>query len=262
MRSTHRADVTPRGTDSAGPHGWRSRTGRARLFWTTTFAAAAVFAIPWASTADTKAEARYPFDPACPWGRLANGKGMITRCLGEEEARALLAGGTITTTSGTTVAVRGLADPSKPAPPQKEDQKANETSAAAPRPSEASPAKPREDAAPPDQAEPPAARPVRVEVGPLIPDEGSVAIGRLDRPIDRYRACVEQNGGLSGSSGEVRVHFLVRGERSRAEGVEVTDFRGVSKKAAQCIADVVDRRITGTPSLPMVGATLVFKLSS
>lgn len=269
MRSTHRADVTPRGTDSAGPHGWRSRTGRARLFWTTTFAAAAVFTIPWVSTADSKAEARYPFDPACPWGRLANGKGMITRCLGEEEARALLAGGTITTTSGDTVTVRGLVD-AKPAAPQKASQKASqktgqkadETSAAAPAPSEASPAKPQEDTAPTETPEPPAARPVRVEVGPLIPDEGSVTIGRLDRPIDRYRACVEQNGGLSGTSGEVRVHFLVRGERSRAEGVEVTEFRGVSKKAAQCIADVVDRRITGTPSLPMVGATLVFKLSS
>lgn len=258
MRSTHRADVTPRGTDLAGPHGWRSPARRARLFWTTTFAAAAVFAIPWVSTADSKAEARYPFDPACPWGRLANGKGMITRCLSEEEARALLAGGTITTTGGTTVTVPGISETSRPTPPPK----TNETSATAPDSSGSSPAKPPEEAAPPDQPEPPTVRPVRVEVGPIIPDEGTLTIGRLDKPIDRYRACVEQNGGLSGSSGEVRVHFLVRGERSRAEGVEVTDFRGVSKKAAQCIADVVDRRVTGTPSLPMVGATLVFKLSS
>src|SRR6476646_4580622 len=33
---------------------------------------------------------RYPFDPACAWGRLANGKGMIVRCMTEEEANLVL----------------------------------------------------------------------------------------------------------------------------------------------------------------------------
>src|SRR3954466_13119185 len=35
---------------------------------------------------------RYPYDPACPWGRIGNGKGLIVRCLSEAEAQALRAG--------------------------------------------------------------------------------------------------------------------------------------------------------------------------
>ena len=35
---------------------------------------------------------RYPYDPACPWGRIGNGKGIIVRCLSEAEAQALRAG--------------------------------------------------------------------------------------------------------------------------------------------------------------------------
>jgi hypothetical protein len=227
---------------------------------TTLIAPAAALTVPWTGSADPAVESRYPFDPACPWGRLANGKGMITRCLGEDEARALLAGGTLTTTSGTTVAIRGLGDavaPGTQSGPQP-------TPAASQRPEAPPQAAPIQE--PPTTApEPPAqdvpSRPVRVEVGPVLPDEGQLTIGQLGKPVDRYRACVDRNGGLTASTGEVRVHFLVRGERSRAEGVEVTEYRGVTKKAAQCLADVVDRRATGTPSLPLVGATLVFKIS-
>src|SRR6188768_2226516 len=32
---------------------------------------------------------RYPYDPACLWGRLANGKGTVVRCLTEKEAGAI-----------------------------------------------------------------------------------------------------------------------------------------------------------------------------
>ena len=35
---------------------------------------------------------RYPYDPACPWGRIGNGKGLIVRCLSEAEAQTLRAG--------------------------------------------------------------------------------------------------------------------------------------------------------------------------
>ncbi len=35
---------------------------------------------------------RYPYDPVCAWGRLANGKGMLVRCIAENEAQALLTG--------------------------------------------------------------------------------------------------------------------------------------------------------------------------
>lgn len=255
MRSTHRAE-TLRSADSDGPPRGGTGAGRARFLLTTAIATSAVLVIPWVSTADSTAEARYPFDPACPWGRLANGKGMITRCLGEEEGRALLAGGTITTTGGSKVVVRGLSENPKSDRPEEVEPTPSQ-----PGPSRTGDATP-EKTSPENLEEKPTVRPVRVELGPLIPDEGNVTIGQLGRPMDRYRACVEQNGGLSGSTGEVRVHFLVRGERSRAEAVEVSEFRGVGKKAAQCIADVVDRRATGTPSQPMVGATLVFKLSS
>ena len=30
---------------------------------------------------------RYPYDPACPWGRVSNGKGMIVRCVNESRAK-------------------------------------------------------------------------------------------------------------------------------------------------------------------------------
>src|SRR6188472_3486478 len=35
---------------------------------------------------------RYPYDPACPWGRINNGKGVIVRCLSEAEAQGLRSG--------------------------------------------------------------------------------------------------------------------------------------------------------------------------
>jgi hypothetical protein len=35
--------------------------------------------------------ARYPFDPVCPWGRIADGHGLLVRCLESGEARGLLA---------------------------------------------------------------------------------------------------------------------------------------------------------------------------
>jgi hypothetical protein len=64
---------------------------------------------------------------------------------------------------------------------------------------------------------------------------------------------------LQARAGEVRVRFLVR-ERGRAEGVAVARNQGVSLEAAQCIADVVDRRLVGVPEAPLVGATLVVEL--
>src|SRR5262245_20543041 len=48
---------------------------------------ASVFAGP--AEAETPLVSRYPYDPACPWGRLSNGKGMLVRCLGEQEAQVL-----------------------------------------------------------------------------------------------------------------------------------------------------------------------------
>lgn len=258
MRSNHRADISQPVGAPARARADRAGRRRALLLWGTVLLPVAALAVPGAGHADSVTEARYPFDPACPWGRLANGKGMITRCLGEEEARGLLAGGTLTTSSGAKLTIRGIADapsttPSSPSPANAASP-ASTPAAQEPVPATPSPVQ--------DATGAPATRPVKVEVGPVIPDEGQLSIGQLGKPLDRYRACIERNGGLQAASGEVRIHFLVRGERGRAEGVEVSEVRGVSKKAAQCLADVVDRRATGTPSQPLVGATLVFKISS
>jgi hypothetical protein len=212
-------------------------------------ACAAGLLVPLVGAADPATEARYPFDPACPWGRVANGKGMITRCLSEAEAKNLVA-------PRPAPAKPPVAATPTPATP------AAASAPVAPGTATPAPAAPPTVATPPAEAPAPVAKTVRVEVGPILPEEGELALGALHKPLDKYRECVEQNGGLSGKSGEVQVHFLVRGERSRAEGVEVTKVKGVSQAAASCIADVVDRRRTGTPTVPMVGATLVFKISS
>lgn len=185
-----------------------------RTKWTVGFFAVVLGVTASAVAKDSKTS-RYPYDPACAWGRIANGKGMLVRCLEEKEALALVKG-----------------DSAKPAtPPETEPEK------------------------------PAPAGPLKVEVGPITADEGKLGIGQLHVPKDRYRECVEKHGGLSGDDGEVHVRFLVRGDRSRAEGVSVSKRRNMSKEAAKCVADVVDRRRVGTPDKPMVGATLIIKFS-
>jgi hypothetical protein len=174
--------------------------------------------------ADAETEARYPYDPACAWGRIANGKGMLHRCLTEKEARAVAEG-----------------DPGQ--------LKARGTL-----PAEATPPLDR------TPATEPAGNFVLV-VGPITAEEGQLALGGLSKPVDRYTACVADNGGLQKPSGKVVVQFLVRAERARAEGTEVESVTGVSRAAAQCLADVVDRRATGTPTVPMTGASLTFAIN-
>jgi hypothetical protein len=171
---------------------------------------------------------RYPYDPACVWGRLANGKGTVLRCLTEQEAAAL--GNAATPPPAAAVA---------PAPA------ASGSSAAAPAPTETVPGKA-----------------VRYEftIGPVIADKGELGIGKLGAPKDRYAKCVEDNGGLRGDSGEVHVRFLVR-SKGIAEGVSVQKRVNVSPEAARCIAEVVDRRHVGVPEEPLVGATLQIKIA-
>jgi hypothetical protein len=176
-----------------------------------------------ASAEPRPAEAnRYPYDPVCAWGRIANGRGMLVRCIEQTEAEALLA---------------RVATPS-----------------AAP----AASAVPAPAPAPAPEPEPAlSARLVRVVV-----DEGKLPIAeqKLNVPRDRYVDCVRKNGGLSAARGEVHVRFLVRA-RGRAEGVSVAKKSGLGAKAAACIADVVDRRAVGTPEAPMVGATAIIEIS-
>ena len=192
------------------------------LKWNLGLLGLALFVVAAVASAQS-VKARYPYDPACAWGRVANGKGMLVRCLTEKEALALVQ------------------------PPKAEPQA----------PKQDPPAETPDDA--PKDSTP--SGPLKVDVGPISADKGKLSIGRLHVPKDRYAACVEKHGGLEGSDGEVHVRFLVRGDRSRAEGVSVSKRRNLSKEAAKCVADVVDRRKVGTPEAPLVGATLIIKFS-
>jgi hypothetical protein len=175
---------------------------------------------------------RYPFDPACPWGRVANGKGTVVRCLSEKE--------------GTTLAAATPAAP--PALPAAPPGAAPATGSAAPAASAA-----------PTPAAPIDGR-FEIAVGPVTADKGELPIGKLGAPKDRYAKCVEDNGGLKAESGEVHVRFLVR-NKGIAEGVSVQKRFNVGPEAARCIAEVVDRRHVGVPDEPLVGATVVVKIT-
>jgi hypothetical protein len=181
---------------------------------------------------------RYPYDPACPWGRVGNGKGMVVRCISEEEAKTLRAA---------PIATPAAAKPTPAAAGKPGDAAAPESPSEATSDTEPTPA-PDADAA------------LEVTVGPVTAEEGTLGIGKLGQPKDKYAACVQKHGGLTAKTGEVAVRFLVRG-KGIAEGVSVSKRSNVSKEAAQCVADVVDRRRVGTPESPMVGATVLVKFT-
>jgi hypothetical protein len=182
---------------------------------------------------------RYPYDPACPWGRIGNGKGLIVRCLSESEAQALR--------SGALPAVAATPAPSAAPPvasvaPPTPAAEVAEADAGAPTPPTSSDEK------------------LDVTVGPVTADSGTLGIGKLGAARDRYVKCVKDNGGLSEKEGEVQVRFLLR-QRGRAEGVSVAKRSGVSAEAARCVSDIVDRRYVGVPEAPIVGATVVIKFA-
>lgn len=167
---------------------------------------------------------RYPYDPACSWGRLANGKGTVVRCLAENEA--------------TTLAAAPV-----PVAPQTVPAASSTPGLAA-------------SAAPPGTT----GGRFEITVGPVLADKGELGVGKLGAPKDRYAKCVEDNGGIKGDSGEVHVRFLVR-SKGIAEGVSVQKRFNVGQEAARCIAEVVDRRHVGVPEEPLVGATLIVKIA-
>jgi hypothetical protein len=169
--------------------------------------------------------ARYPFDPVCPWGRIADGHGLLLRCLDSNEARGLLAPAPAAPAPEATAQASSGRNPGLPAPPAPNTKLYRRVSVK--------------------------------EVGPAQADTGELpeAQTQLRKVLDRYVQCVNGNGGLEGPQGKVTVRFLVR-ERGRAEGVSVKDRQGVSLAAAKCVAEVVDRRFVGYPAAPIVGATL------
>jgi hypothetical protein len=172
---------------------------------------------------------RYPYDPVCPWGRIANGSGMLVRCMVESEANQLLSS----------------------SPPPATARTAPSTSASASAAPSAS-----------ASATPITAQDISLKIGPITPDQGSLpqAEKKLSAAKEKLIACLVDNGGIEKDSAEVHVRFLIS-DRGRAEGVSVQKKSGLSPKAASCVADVVDRRSVGTPEVSMVGATAVFKFS-
>ena len=185
---------------------------------------------------------RYPFDPACAWGRLANGKGTIVRCLSEQEASQL--------------APVANALPVAPAAPVAPTAATGLTTTAP----VAAPAAASASAAPATPEAPKTSR-LEVTVGPVTADQGELPIGKLGQAKERYAKCIDDNGGLHGESGEVHVRFLVR-SKGIAEGVSVQKRVNVSAEAARCVSEVVDRRHVGTPDEPLVGATVIVKFTS
>jgi hypothetical protein len=166
---------------------------------------------------------RYPYDPACAWGRVANGRGLIVRCLTRAEAEALMA--------------RAAA----PVAPASAATSVMADGGAAP------------------------AGGIVVELLPLAIDEGKLAgaSNRLAAAKDRLAECVTKHGGLGGAkSGELKLRFLVRAQRGRAEGVSVSKRTGLSAETARCAADVIDRRLVGEPDVPMTGVTLTMKFQA
>lgn len=212
------------------------------------FAALATGAVAVAEAEDALLK-RYPYDPACAWGRVGNGKGMVVRCISEDEAKALRGAPVATPAAKPAPAAPSVSSTTKPA------------AEATPAPSSAAPEAAADNAAEAEPApSPDADASLEVVVGPVTADEGTLGVGKLGQPKDKYQACVQKNGGLSGKTGEVQVRFLVRG-KGVAEGVSVAKRTNLSNEAAKCVAEVIDRRRVGTPESPMVGATVLVKFT-
>jgi hypothetical protein len=223
---------------------------------------------------------RFPFDPACAWGRISNGRGLILRCLTREESERLsratattpgisatggaaaggaAAGGAAASGAASTPAAPTKSPSSQP-PPSTNDGVSVPAAAVGSSDGAHPSATPSGSAATatstvtsPDAYE--------AELVSVVADEGELPLARrkLAAPLDRYVKCVANHGGLTAPVGLVEVRFLVR-ERGRAEGTSVEKSHGVTEAAANCIAQVIDRRPTGVPEAPLVGATATIRV--
>jgi hypothetical protein len=114
---------------------------------------------------------KYPFDPACAFGRVANGKGMIVRCISEEEANSLLRRTTPAAPPRTADVApsSGGAAATSPPPPS-----GGGTSA-----TEVGDAQGSEVVGTGDER-------LEVTVGPVVADQGELSVGKLSQPKTRY----------------------------------------------------------------------------
>src|SRR3954468_10242586 len=116
---------------------------------------------------------RYPYDPACAWGRVGNGKGMVVRCISEDEAKPLRSAPPPVGAAG-----------AKPAPPSPGVTSAKPGPDAVPAPGSTAPEPAPDSAAEPEPA-PDAEAALEVTVGPVAADEGTLGIGKLGAPKDK-----------------------------------------------------------------------------
>lgn len=188
---------------------------------------------------------KYPFDPACAFGRVANGKGMIVRCISEEEANTLLRRAPAAAPPRTGEAAPSAGGAASTATPPPAASVGGGTAAEA-------------GDVPGSEAVGTGDERLDVTVGPVVADQGELSVGKLSQPKSRYVKCVLDHGGMKDRSGQVDVRFLVR-SKGIAEGVSVQKRVNVSAEAARCIAEIVDRRRVGVPDAPLVGATVVIK---
>jgi hypothetical protein len=190
-------------------------------------------------------------DATCAWGRLADGKGRLLRCLSREEATRLR--------DPAPAATLPAAPPGAiPVPPRNLPVVVPPAGTA---PSVGAPASP-DAVLPVDPAAVAVESELLAEVGPVVADEGALpdALKNLKKAKDRYVECVDKNGGLTSDRGEVELRFLVQ-SKGRAEGVSVKKRRGLGEAAAKCVADVVDRRYVGYPEAPAVGASVIVAIT-
>ncbi|HSN98734.1 MAG TPA: hypothetical protein VLS89_10635, partial [Candidatus Nanopelagicales bacterium] len=82
---------------------------------------------------------------------------------------------------------------------------------------------------------------------------------KLPKILEGIAKCVGDAGGLSGTSGSLKVQFLVR-SRGRAEGVEVLSAKGLPEGAEACIRKLLKNRSVGAPTSDPVGVTLTLTL--
>jgi hypothetical protein len=198
---------------------------------------------------------RYPFDPACAWGRVSDGRGLIVRCLTKDESERLSKGPAPNPPASTTsdaVAPGAGGSGAAPAPATSSERPGSVVGAG-----DASGGSPIGSGPTASTAK----DTFLAELVSVTADEGELPLAKkkLSAPLDRYAKCVTDNGGLTAATGQVTVRFLVR-ERGRAEGASPDRFQGLTEAAATCIAQVIDRRPTGVPEAPVVGATALIRI--
>ena len=102
-------------------------------------------------------------------------------------------------------------------------------------------------------------RPSKLSIRSVEFTSGDVpkARGAIEKLLPKLEACVDGAGGVSGSTGELHVSFLVRAS-GVAEGVDVSKAKGVPSEAKSCVVGLLKKRKVGLPSEDPIGVTVTF----